>query len=82
MPADPRIYFDPEPDPLETTVRLVCGAVFGLVPAAAIAWTYGPFTAIGSIALFGTSAALCALLALRYGDDFWHTAIRWGCRLL
>jgi len=76
MTPEPKIIFDPEPDPLETKVRFVCGALFGLVPATCIVVTVGSFSVIASIAVFGVSVALCALLAVRYGDDFWLGAIR------
>lgn len=76
MTPEPKIIFDPAPDPLETRVRFVCGALFGLIPATCIAVTVGPFSFIESIAIFGVGVALCALLAVRYGDDFWYGAIR------
>lgn len=76
MSSDPKIIFDPEPDPLETSVRLACGAVFGLVPAGCIALLAGPFTVVECIALFGTGAAVCGLLAMRYGDAFWHAVLQ------
>jgi hypothetical protein len=76
MTPEPKIIFDPQPDPLETKVRFVCGALFGLVPATCVVVTVGSLPLIASIAVFGVSVALCALLAVLYGDDFWYGVIR------
>ena len=76
MTSDPKIIFDPEQDPLETQVRFVCGALFGLVPAICFVVTARSFSLIEYVAIFGVSVAVCALLAVRYGDEFWYGVLK------
>ena len=60
-----------KPDVLEQGIRLVCGAVFGLFLGLYVTrpwWYHGatiPLVASGCVAMVG------ALLANRYGDEFW-----------
>ena len=68
----------PGPDGLEKGLRLGCGALLGFA-------LVGPFAINlwhpNMPAIWWTVAAgvlVCALLALRYGDRFWHGfAARW-----
>ena len=64
-----------EPDALEKGIRFGCGSVFGFVVAffaigQEVAEFTGPFWAsVAGIAL------ILGLLAVRYGDEFWHWAL-------
>jgi hypothetical protein len=72
MANDRRINFDPELDQLERKVRLVCGALLGLVIAYFLWFFFGPFSPPLLVAVPLTCAVACAFLALRYGDRFWQ----------
>jgi hypothetical protein len=72
MADDRPINFDPELDPLERKVRLVCGVLLGLVVAYFLWFFFGPFSPLLLVVVPLSCAAACALFALRYGDRFWQ----------
>jgi len=63
---------DYTPDRTESVMRLGCGGAFGLLLAAFL-MLLEPFSdksaSIGFVVVF---ALVCALLAWRFGDRFWH----------
>ena len=75
MPEGPFVLRDPQRDPLERRVRLVCGALLGLLVALLLWFQFGPFSPLVWILVLLVCASGGALLALRYGDNFWHQAI-------
>ena len=78
--ADVKPKFDPhppEPDAFTKKVRAVCGALLGLFIGFEILKYFGPFGQGGVVVVFGGAVAASALLAVRYGDDFWREAIDW-----
>jgi hypothetical protein len=74
----PQIYFDPEPDPLESKVRIGCGGLLGLFFGLFVAfrWFFYTAGAITTLAIVLVSVCLFAYLALRYGDYFWKEFIK------
>lgn len=73
----PRIFFDHEPDSLERKVRIGCGAAFGLFAGTCSALGWGLFFGWEAWVLILLLTCTCAWLALRYGDDFWHKALKY-----
>ncbi len=72
MKPDPNIIIYNEPDRLEKIVRLVCGGLFGAVGGFFLVLRFWP-QSILSIALITVFiSATCAVLAMHYGDHFWH----------
>lgn len=69
--ADPKIIFDRQPDPLEQSVRLVCGALLGLV-VGACAWLRYQLPWRTGAVVTAAAIVLCAVGARKYGDDFWY----------
>jgi hypothetical protein len=66
------------PDGLERGLRLGCGAVFGLVAGIWIALQCNLFESwFISAAAIATSAILCAVCAVKYGDRFWVELLGW-----
>lgn len=76
MPYDPDIVYHAESRTLERSVRLVCGGVFGVIPGLWLAAELGEFEGDAVAAIVGVSVLVFALLAMRYGDEFWHAAAR------
>jgi hypothetical protein len=66
---DRKILFFRQPDPLERGVRLVCGGLLGLVVGGWSSFRWG-FSWPVSIGLTVAAIAICAVGALKYGDDF------------
>jgi hypothetical protein len=68
------------PDRQETIVRLGCGAIVGLIVGFGL--LVGTVSHLANsvleIALFvGGSVVVCALLAWRFGDRFFHALHKW-----
>jgi uncharacterized membrane protein YgaE (UPF0421/DUF939 family) len=63
------------PDRFERVVRIVCGALFGLLPAFMVWTSSDPFSPIATGLMTVFFMVVCALLALRYGDSFWQAAL-------
>ncbi|AKJ30164.1 hypothetical protein [Caldimonas brevitalea] len=76
MSSGTRIQFDPKPDPLEQKVRLVCGALLGVLVAGGMFLEFGPFDAAGTVVLVLVCILGCALGALQGGDRFWTAFLR------
>jgi uncharacterized protein YacL len=74
----PRIYFDPEPDSLRDSVRMGCGAIFGLFFSVYVLFRLFKLSYFSStifyvfIVLAVIFICLFAYLALRQGDHFWE----------
>ena len=62
----------PEPDTFTKTVRAVCGALLGLLIGFEISEYFRPFGPAGSLAVYAVTVAGSAMLAVRYGDEFWR----------
>ena len=65
-----------DPDPLETVVRFVCGALAGAIVGF---WTGLRIELSSFLALLAITGAFClvfAFCAVRYGDDFWISLLR------
>jgi hypothetical protein len=62
-----------QPDKAEKQIRFGCGFLIGVVVGlgSMIAWsiTNGWYFA----AIVGAIALMCGFLAMRYGDEFWHS---------
>ncbi len=72
MSNEHKVYTDPRNDRLTIVVRGVCGAILGLVVAAAIWVRGGGFDPWGSATLFAGSVIVFTLGSIRYGDSFWY----------
>jgi ABC-type uncharacterized transport system permease subunit len=74
----PKIYFNPEPDPLESKVRIGCGSLLGLFFGLFVAfrWFFNSSGVISTIAIVVVFVCLFAYLALRYGDYFWKEFLK------
>jgi hypothetical protein len=66
------VMSDPPPDRIERAVRVGCGGLFGLATGLAIAIYVALSTASEMVLIVAVFAAVCALLALRFGDRFWY----------
>ena len=76
MSEEPIIIIYPaSPDRLEKAVRLVCGALFGLLPPFFLWLIYGPFNLVVTWSLVLVSIVSCATCALSYGNSFWQVAL-------
>jgi hypothetical protein len=75
MDDDSKILFFRQPDPLERKVRLACGGLLGL-GVGLVAWLWYGLSPMGGILLTLVLVVLCANFALKYGDSFWHEALR------
>lgn len=62
--------------PITIAVRGICGGVFGLFVT--FGWRRWGWGAAGTVnwVIAGVAVAMCALLAIRYGDEFWSQG-RW-----
>ena len=73
------MHEDPPRDASERNVRIGCGTLLGLFIACVIGFqTYPSWTTWALIAI--ACVAICAWLAVRYGDSFWHKVLdllRW-----
>lgn len=69
--SDSKIIFFREPDPMERILRLVCGALLGILVGGFTWVRYGLSLPAGAT-VTALSVVLCALGARKYGDDFWH----------
>jgi len=63
---------DPPPDRVERAVRLGCGGLFGLAGGVAIAIDVAVSTVSEMVLIVAASTAVCAGLALWFGDRFWY----------
>ena len=72
----PKIIFDREPDLTEKALRIGCGAVVGIAAALLLSLHWWP-SVTGFVLLIVVLAAACAHFALRYGDHFFHEALKW-----
>jgi hypothetical protein len=66
-----------KPDTIENRIRFGCGFTFGLASGFffAVQWvadTWGGFAATSI-----TTAIVCGLLAMKYGDAFWYSLKDW-----
>lgn len=64
------------PDPLETLVRFVCGALAGALVGF---WTGVRLDLSGFLPMLGITLVFCLVFAygaVRYGDGFWHGLLR------
>jgi hypothetical protein len=68
---DSKILFLRQPDPFEQSVRLVCGALLGVV-IGGYAWVRFPLSWPAGAAVTAAAIVLCAVCARKYGDDFWY----------
>jgi hypothetical protein len=69
---DPDIVYHSESPAFIRGVRLVCGALFGLLPGFWLVAHFYPMGAVAVAVTFGASVASCAALAAYCGDSFWH----------
>lgn len=66
----------PEPDAaFGRRVRLICGSLLGIVFALWLHLYVGPFHLLSAMTVALISTGACGLLAMRYGDAFWHAVI-------
>ena len=63
-------------DAFEIKVRLVCGALLGLVVGLSMCVSLWPLGTVGACMLVGFAIAACAVGAARFGDSFW-ASLRW-----
>ena len=71
MDEHSNIVFDPTPDPEEQKVRLVCGALFGLLVAAIFWFKFEPMS-IGAVVVLNVAAVIgFGWGAVAWGDQFW-----------
>ena len=60
------------------SVRFGCGALIGVFVGFSWMWWLSPFEgAAANWAIFGVAVLLCAFLAVKYGDTFWTSILRW-----
>ena len=76
MPYDPDIVYHSGSRTLERSVRLACGAAFGVLPGLWLVAELGLFEGYAAAGTIGLSVLACACLAMRYGDEFWHGVVR------
>lgn len=65
-----------EPDPLQTVVRFVCGALAGALVGF---WMGVRLDLSGFLAMLGITLVFClvfAFCAVRYGDGFWYGLLK------
>lgn len=65
-----------DPDPLQTVVRFVCGALAGSLVGF---WTGVRFHLPGFLPMIGITLVFClvfAYCAVRYGDGFWYGLLK------
>lgn len=66
-----------KPDRIEKEVRFGCGFAFGLLVGFFVAARH-IYNSAGWLAVVTlVIAILCGLLAVRYGDRFWHSLKNW-----
>jgi hypothetical protein len=65
-----------KPDAFEIKVRLVCGALLGVVIGLGMCVSLWPLSSLGACMLVGFAIAACAVGAARFGDSFW-ASLRW-----
>lgn len=73
---DSKIVFDPVPDPEEQKVRLVCGALFGLLVATLVWLKYEPMNVWAVVMLNVAAVVGFGLGAVAWGDQFWAVLFR------
>jgi hypothetical protein len=74
-PYNPDIVYEGETGTFVRNVRLVCGALFGVVPGLwLVAYLSAAGGVRGAVLMVSASMLACAVLASRYGDTFWHRA--------
>jgi hypothetical protein len=56
-------------------VRFVCGALLGLLFGLWLHLYVGPFGLLFAVVVATGSATVCGVLAVRYGDAFWHSVM-------
>jgi hypothetical protein len=66
---------DPPRDTQERNIRIVCGGLLGLFIAGVIGFNTDPSWTAWAL-LCAICAAVCAWLAVRYGDGFWHRMLQ------
>ena len=72
----PEIILEDPPDPMERNLRIGCGSVVGLVVALCLAFRFLPSLA-GFLVTALLAVVACAWLALRYGDAFFESMLKW-----
>lgn len=71
---------DSQPDPFEKKVRFGCGFLLGIVIGLAEVTRHAYEQTGGvSFAVIASLGVLCGVLAMKYGDRFWHriSRVRW-----
>jgi hypothetical protein len=75
-PQEEKLFLpDPEPEPMRVKVRAVCGALIGVVFAAAFWLAFDGLDLIPTALLFGLLPAVTAYVTVRSGS-FWKLWIR------
>jgi hypothetical protein len=64
-------------DELEVKVRLVCGALLGVLVAFCFWMRLAPLSPGWLFALFLGSICICAVCAVRFGNAFWYALRLW-----
>jgi hypothetical protein len=66
-----------EPDEAEMAIRFGCGAIFGVFVSILTAFRLA-FESLDAIVAIALAVALaCGLLAVRYGEAFWYSFLKW-----
>ena len=78
MAYDPNIVYHSGSRLLERCVRLVCGGLFGVLPAFVAIFYFASFERHQVLEILAISIAVCAYLAQRHGDAFWHATVKVG----
>ena len=68
-----------QPDRLEKSIRFGCGSIFGIIIGFyySLNWVLETWGEI--VAIIICSAVICGFLAVKFGDEFWHSlkSLRW-----
>jgi len=66
------------PDLTEKTLRFGCGFIFGLLVTGLSGFLWSVASGHYVVAVSVLAALICGVLALRYGDRFWHWLSRFS----
>ncbi len=61
----------------EKVTRFGCGFVFGAFAAALAVWTWSLLNGLHLLAAVAGFGLICGMLAVRFGDKFWHSIPKW-----
>ena len=75
--TEPIILIDSKPDGLEIALRLICGALLGMLLAFSVWIRVAPIGTAWTVGLFAVFVTACAWAAAHYGDHFWHRLSEW-----